>query len=80
MTDRIKTWLAVSPIASGLRTAVALGVVSALNYVSDHFMDWSLSLPVQLLIASAIPPMLRAVNDKDGIFGIGSNTIDEPTV
>lgn len=77
MVERFKTWLAVSPVASGLRTAIALGVVSALNFIAEHFMEWHLPLAFQLLLAASIPPAIRAINDRDGIWGLGRATVDE---
>lgn len=78
MIDNLKSWAALSPIASGLRTAIALGIVSALNFVLDNFTVWDLPLPLQLLLASAIPPALRAINSADGVFGKGAATVEEP--
>ena len=77
MFENLKSWLAVSPVASGLRTAVALGAVSALNFILDNYTGWGLPLVAQLAIASVIPPALRAMNPSDGIFGKGA-TVEEP--
>lgn len=78
MIDKLKSWAALSPIASGLRTAIALGIVSALNFVLDNFAGWGLPLAVQLALASVIPPALRAINSADGVFGKGATTVEEP--
>lgn len=72
MLEDLKSWFATSPIASALRTAFALGAVSALNFVSEQYLSWGLPLVVQLAIASVIPPVLRAFNDADGIWGLGT--------
>lgn len=77
MIDKLKSWAALSPIASGLRTAIALGVVSCLNFVLEQYLSWGLPLWAQFAIASAIPPLLRAVNTADGVFGKGATTVDE---
>ena len=71
MWNNLKSWMAVSPIASGLRTAVALGAVSALNFVLDNYAGWGLPLVAQLALAAVIPPALRALNPADGVFGAG---------
>lgn len=71
MWEDFKAWLAVSPIASGLRTAFALGVVSGLNFVMEQYTTWGLPLVAQLAIASVIPPIIRALNPNDAIFGSG---------
>lgn len=77
MWEDIKSWLAVSPVASGLRTAVALGVVSALNFILENYADWGLPLVAQLALASVIPPALRAVNSADGVWGKADDVDDE---
>lgn len=77
MWEDIKSWLAVSPVASGLRTAVALGVVSALNFILENYADWGLPLVAQLALASVIPPALRAVNSADGVWGKADEVDDE---
>lgn len=71
MWEDFKAWLAVSPIASGLRTAVALGAVSGLNFIMEQYTNWGLPLVAQLAVASVIPPIIRALNDADGVFGAG---------
>ena len=78
MWEDFKSWLAVSPIASGLRTAFALGVVSGLNFIMEQYTSWGLPLVAQLAIASVIPPVIRALNPDDAIFGRGSaEDVDE---
>ena len=77
MIESFKSWLAVSPIASGLRTAFAFGVVSALNFVLDNFTGWDLPLVAQLALASVIPPIIRSLNPNDGVFGKGAAEIPE---
>lgn len=81
MWEDFKSWLAVSPVASGLRTAVALGVVSGLNFIMEQYASWGLPLVAQLAIASVIPPIIRSLNDADGVFGRGkeADAEDEAT-
>lgn len=79
MWEDIKSWAAISPIASGLRTAFALGLVSGLNFISEQYLSWGLPLWAQFAVASALPPVLRALNDKDGVFGNGTAVIEEAT-
>lgn len=76
MNETFKSWMAVSPVASYLRTAFALAAVSALNFMLEHYMDWGLPLWAQFAVASAVPPVLRTLNDKDGIFGKGKNELE----
>lgn len=71
MWEDFKSWLAVSPIASGLRTAFALGIVSGLNFIMEQYTSWGLPLVAQLAIASLIPPIIRGLNPDDAIFGKG---------
>lgn len=78
MMERMKSWAALSPVASGLRTAVALGLVSMLNFVLEQYLSWGLPLWAQFAIASAIPPILRSINTADGVFGRGATEFEAP--
>lgn len=71
------SWLATSPLASALRTALALGVVTGLNYVTEHVADFGLPVIVQLVVAASIPPIVRALNPADGVFGTGATVTEE---
>lgn len=72
------SWFATSPLASSLRYALSAGIVAFLNYVLEHLADFQLNPLLAVAIGAAIPPILRSLNDKDGIFGLGkTEVIDE---
>lgn len=68
MHNKFLTWLAVSPLASAGRAGAGAILVWLLNNVAD------LNLPVwaNVAIVAALPPLIRAMNPVDGVFGAGS--------
>lgn len=77
MFEMFKSWLATSPLASSARTAFALGAVAALDWTLQNIASFQLPVVAQVAIAAAIPPIIRALNSADGVFGRGSVLIDE---
>lgn len=73
------SWFATSPLASALRVALGLGAASALNYLTEHLADLNLPAWVQLAVTVAVPPILRAINPADGVYGKGGTTVEDPT-
>lgn len=69
-------WFATSPLASSMRVALGLGVAAALDYLAKHVGDFNLPVVLQLAVAAAIPPLLRAINPADGVFGKGETTVE----
>lgn len=65
-------WFATSPIASFLRTALALVVSQAVvDFVKmGHFDFTNAETWVITAFASAIPPLLRWLNPEDKAYGI----------
>lgn len=71
------TWFATSPLASSLRVAAGLAAAAALDYIAKHVGDFNLPVVVQLAVAAGIPPILRAINPADGVFGKGETTVED---
>ena len=69
--NKILEWFANSPVASALRTFIAVAVgamISDFAKVGDfNFGDWKSWVIGALVVA--IPPMLRWINPQDSAFG-----------
>lgn len=70
-------WFATSPLASSLRVAVGLGAAAALDYIAKNVGDFNVPVVVQVAIVAAIPPILRALNPADGVYGKGETMIED---
>ena len=75
--DQINGWLATSPAASYLRTALATAAFTFLTDVQASLPNLGLHPLLAALVAAAIPPALRALNPADGIFGKGEVVLVE---
>lgn len=71
------TWFATSPLATSLRVAAGLGAAAALDYVAKNVGNFNLPVVVQLAVAAAIPPILRALNPADGVYGKGETVVED---
>ena len=63
--NKFYVWFAHSAFASALRTAIALGIVASLSYVSVHIADFHLPVLLQVALVAAIPPLSRVLNPED---------------
>lgn len=73
----INGWLATSPAASYLRTALATAAFTFLTDVQANLPNLGLHPLFAALIAAAIPPALRALNPADGVYGRGETTVED---
>ena len=65
MFESVKSWFALSPLA----TAARVGVGAALVFVLDHVGDFHLDPVWQAVIVAAVSTALRWANPKDGAYG-----------
>ena len=75
--ETINGWLATSPAASYLRTALATAAFTFLTDVQANLPNLGLHPLLAALVAAAIPPALRALNPADGVFGKGEITVED---
>lgn len=71
--DRFLTWLAVSPLADAARA----GAAAALAWLLNNVGGLGLEPIVAIALGAALPPIIRALNPKDGVFGKGSTEVIE---
>lgn len=74
--DKFLSWLAISPLADAARQ----GLAAALAYAVNNIADFGLDPVVAIALGAAIPPLVRWLNPKDGVFGKGADEVIEDDV